>query len=45
MSDRIAVMQKGKLIEYGPAKKVLSDPQQEYTKQLLKASFARREEN
>lgn len=35
MSDRIMVMQKGKIIESGPAEVVYSHPQNDYTKQLL----------
>ena len=35
MSDRIAVMQAGKLVEEGPAEEVYETPQQEYTKKLL----------
>ena len=35
MSDRIAVMQAGKLVEEGPAEEVYEAPQQEYTKKLL----------
>ena len=37
MSDRIAVMNKGKLIEIGPAEQVYTNPQEEYTKALLSA--------
>jgi len=37
MSDRIAVMNKGKLVEMGPAEQVYGDPQDEYTKALLAA--------
>jgi oligopeptide transport system ATP-binding protein len=35
MSDRIAVMQAGKLVEEGPAEEVYARPQEEYTKKLL----------
>jgi ABC-type oligopeptide transport system ATPase subunit len=35
MSDRIAVMQAGKLVEEGPAEEVYESPQQDYTKKLL----------
>ncbi len=35
MSDRIAVMQAGKLVEEGPAEEVYETPQQDYTKKLL----------
>jgi oligopeptide transport system ATP-binding protein len=37
MSDRIAVMNKGKLVEMGPAEQVYGDPQDEYTRALLAA--------
>jgi oligopeptide transport system ATP-binding protein len=37
MSDRIAVMNKGKLVELGPAEEVYTNPQDDYTKALLSA--------
>ncbi len=37
MSDRIAVMNKGKIVEEGVAESVYSDPKNEYTKALLAA--------
>ena len=37
MSDRIAVMTKGQLVEIGPAEQVYTNPQHEYTKALLSA--------
>jgi peptide/nickel transport system ATP-binding protein/oligopeptide transport system ATP-binding protein len=37
MSDRIAVMNKGKLVEIGKAEEVYSNPQEDYTKALLAA--------
>jgi oligopeptide transport system ATP-binding protein len=37
MSDRIAVMNRGQLVELGPAEEVYTKPQQEYTKALLAA--------
>ncbi|MDO5134741.1 MAG: ABC transporter ATP-binding protein [Eubacteriales bacterium] len=37
MADQIGIMQKGRLIEYGAAREILSRPKQEYTRQLLKA--------
>jgi oligopeptide transport system ATP-binding protein len=37
MSDRIAVMNRGKIVETGPAEEVYSNPKDEYTKALLAA--------
>jgi oligopeptide transport system ATP-binding protein len=37
MSDRIAVMNRGKLVEIGPAEQVYTRPQDDYTKALLAA--------
>jgi oligopeptide transport system ATP-binding protein len=37
MSDQIAVMEKGRLVEYGPAEEVYSAPKEDYTKALLAA--------
>jgi oligopeptide transport system ATP-binding protein len=37
MSDRIAVMNKGQLVELGPAEEVYTNPQDDYTKALLSA--------
>jgi ABC-type oligopeptide transport system ATPase subunit len=37
MSDRIAVMNRGKIVEEGQAERVYSDPQDEYSKALLAA--------
>ena len=37
MSDDIAVMNKGKIVEAGPAERVYTQPQEEYTKALLAA--------
>ena len=37
MSDRIAVMKSGKIVEYGPAEAVYGDPKDAYTKALLAA--------
>jgi ABC-type oligopeptide transport system ATPase subunit len=37
MSDRIAVMNRGKLVEIGPAEEVYTNPKDEYTKALLSA--------
>jgi ABC-type oligopeptide transport system ATPase subunit len=37
MSDRIAVMNRGKLVELGPAEEVYTNPKDDYTKALLTA--------
>jgi oligopeptide transport system ATP-binding protein len=37
MSDRIAVMNRGQLVEIGPAEQVYTNPQDDYTKALLSA--------
>ncbi len=37
MSDRIAVMNRGKLVEVGPAEEVYTNPREDYTKALLSA--------
>ena len=37
MSDRIAVMNQGRLVEAGPAEEVYTNPQDDYTKALLAA--------
>ncbi len=37
MADTVAVMQKGKIVEQGPAKTVFSHPKHAYTKMLLSA--------
>ncbi|HEY7794576.1 MAG TPA: ATP-binding cassette domain-containing protein [Gaiellaceae bacterium] len=37
MSDRIAVMNRGELVEIGPAEEVYSNPKDDYTKALLSA--------
>ena len=39
ISDRIAVMQWGRVIETGAAKELLARPQHPYTRQLLEAAF------
>jgi len=39
--DDVAVMQRGQVVEYGPAADVLANPQQTYTRQLLDAAPGR----
>jgi peptide/nickel transport system ATP-binding protein len=42
MSDNIAVMYAGKIVEYGPAARVLNDPEHPYTEALLRSTPTRR---
>ncbi|GLY93189.1 ABC transporter ATP-binding protein [Actinoplanes sp. NBRC 103695] len=37
VSDIVAVMREGKIVEYGPVDEVLGDPRHEYTRELLAA--------
>ena len=37
ISDVIAVMRNGRIVELGPTDELLADPQHEYTRQLLAA--------
>lgn len=37
MSNRIMVMNKGKIVESGPAREVIENPQQDYTKTLIES--------
>ncbi|AYG69370.1 MULTISPECIES: ABC transporter ATP-binding protein [unclassified Rhizobium] len=37
LADRVAVMQRGQLVETGPARSILSNPRHDYTRQLLAA--------
>jgi ABC-type oligopeptide transport system ATPase subunit len=39
LSDRVAVMREGKIVELESTDKVLKDPQEAYTKKLLESSF------
>jgi ABC-type glutathione transport system ATPase component len=38
MADRVAVMRTGKFVEAGPAEQIFGSPQNEYTKDLLRAA-------
>jgi peptide/nickel transport system ATP-binding protein len=37
VSDVVAVMRQGRIVEYGPVEQVLTDPRHEYTRELLEA--------
>ncbi|MNC74019.1 putative D,D-dipeptide transport ATP-binding protein DdpF [compost metagenome] len=37
MADQIGVMQHGTLVEYGKAANLITNPREEYTRQLLQA--------
>lgn len=37
MADQVAIMYKGKLIEYGRTQEIMKNPKEEYTKKLLEA--------
>ena len=39
LSDDIMVMRDGKVVEYGPAKEILDNPEQAYTRALMQAAF------
>ncbi|WP_106814773.1 ATP-binding cassette domain-containing protein [Microbacterium timonense] len=38
LSDRIAVLRKGRIVEYGDAGRIYEDPQRDYTRRLLAAA-------
>ena len=38
LCDRVLVMKKGRIVEQGTVDEIFNDPQQEYTKQLLRAA-------
>jgi microcin C transport system ATP-binding protein len=40
LAHRIVVLREGCVVEEGPAERVLSDPQQDYTRALMSAAFA-----
>jgi oligopeptide/dipeptide ABC transporter ATP-binding protein len=42
LSDNIAVMYAGKIVEYGPASKVLGNPEHPYTEALLRSTPSRK---
>ena len=41
ISDYITVMQKGMMVEFGPAEQVFNNPKHDYTKRLLEAAPGR----
>ncbi|ENM5751286.1 ABC transporter ATP-binding protein [Vibrio mimicus] len=45
LSDRVLVMQKGQVMEQGSAESIFHNPQHDYTKKLIAASFDIPEEN
>ncbi len=38
MADMMAVMNEGKIVEFGPSENIYADPQEEYTKRLIEAT-------
>jgi len=38
MADMMAVMNEGKIVEFGPSENIYADPQQDYTKRLIDAT-------
>ena len=40
LADRVAVMKEGRVVETGPARRVLDDPQHGYTRELLAATLS-----
>ena len=43
LADNVAVMKDGRIVEIGPAKEIFKNPQEEYTKLLIKAALPVRE--
>ncbi len=39
MADSVIVMQRGKIVEQGPATEIFDNPATDYTKALMKAAF------
>ena len=37
MADKVAVMHRGRLVEYGDTKEVIKHPKEEYTQRLVSA--------
>jgi peptide/nickel transport system ATP-binding protein len=38
MADMMAVMNDGKIIEFGPSQAIYADPREDYTRQLISAT-------
>src|SRR5205085_2121357 len=38
MADMMAVMNKGKIVEFGPSENIYANPQEEYTRRLIEAT-------
>ena len=38
MADMMAVMNAGKIVEFGPSENIYADPQMDYTKRLIDAT-------
>ena len=43
LADNVAVMKDGRIVEIGTAKEIFKNPQEEYTKLLIKAALPVRE--
>jgi microcin C transport system ATP-binding protein len=39
LANDVIVMRNGKIVEYGPAKQIFENPQDDYTRALISAAF------